>query len=217
MGTRLFVAILITSFVAIPLWARKTYGSPSMPHAENFEAVVLPITELKAGLGVGLTIEDRAGTGFCLDPACRFVATNYHVAVIAKSRKIGGQTILERHLDTGPDDDGATAVEGQSMPSMKYNIGKDLAIFELERPIPHRHGISFVENDLLLGQEVDIYAFPRESMIRSRKLLQVHGTFRGETSSGLLAFDYDASDRTLRPGASGELWSIARLGRSWEC
>jgi len=203
MGTRLFVAIVLTSFFAIPLWAQKTDASPSTAH-ENFEAVVLPITELKAGVGVGLRIEDRAGTGFCLDPACRFIGTNYHVAMLAKPRKIGGETVFERYLDTGPEDDGATLVEGPSMPGMKYNIGRDLAIFELERPVPNRRGVSFFKNDLFIGQGVDIYAFPRESMIRSRKLLQVHGTFRGETSSGLFAFDYDASsDRTLRPGASG--------------
>jgi hypothetical protein len=102
-------------------------------------------------------------------------------------------------------------VKGEDVPSMKYNIGRDLAIFELERPVPHWHGSSFSKNDLLIGEAVDIYAFPKQSMIRSRKLLRGHATFRGETSSGLLAFDYDApGDRTLRPGASGGIVVDAR-------
>ena len=135
----------------------------------------------------------------CLDQQFKF-------AMIAKPRKIDGQTVIARYLASGPDDDGATMVQGPSMPSMKYNIGRDLAIFELERPVPHRHGIAFFRNDLLIGQGVDIYSFPRESMIHSRKLLRVHGTLRGETSSGLLAFDFEVSSgRTIRPGASGGL------------
>jgi hypothetical protein len=46
--------------------------------AQDFDKTVVPITELKL---LGLGIEGEFGTGFCLDPTCRFVATNYHVAI----------------------------------------------------------------------------------------------------------------------------------------
>src|SRR5208337_2087565 len=37
-----------------------------------------------------------------------------------------------------------------------------------------------------------------------RSLLQFHGTFKGQTITGLLAFDYSLSaDKAIRPGASG--------------
>ena len=206
---RVVIPVLIASFCVAPSIAQRPppYSSSREPtrigaHTEDFEKVVLPITEVK--LGLGLNIETRSGTGFCLDPACRFIGTNYHIAMIARPRKIKGETIVQRYLATGPDDEGATTNEGASFSSMKYNSSRDLAIFELRHPLRHHHGISFHRNDLLIGQEVDIYSYPKETMIRSRKLLQVRGTFKGLTPTGLLAFDYNLSDgRAVRPGASG--------------
>jgi len=55
--------------------------------AQGFDKTVVPITELKL---LGLGIEGEFGTGFCLDPTCRFIATNYHVAMMARPRKITG-------------------------------------------------------------------------------------------------------------------------------
>jgi hypothetical protein len=202
---RVIILVWIASFCVLPSVAQKSPAPlASSSHAEDFETVVLPITQLKADLGVGLKIESKAGTGFCLDPACRFIGTNYHVAMLAHPKKINGQTVVHRYLATGPDDEGATFNEGFAAPTMKYNPKRDLAILELRGPLPHHHGLSFYTNDLRIGQVVEIYSYPRESMIHARTLLQVHGTFEGQTPSGLLAFDYEASDgRTLRPGTSG--------------
>lgn len=58
--------------------------------------------------------------------------------------------------------------------------------------------------DLDVGQEVDIYTYPKEASKPFRSLTQFRGTFRGETSTGLLAFDYKLSaNKEIRPGASG--------------
>jgi hypothetical protein len=201
MRAKVIVALLITSLYALPSVAQK---SP-----EDFAAVVLPITDMKVGLGV----ETKSGTGFCLDPACRFITTNYHVAIIARPRKINGETVVQRYLATGPEDEGATVNESPSMPSMKYNFSRDLAILELQHPLRQHHGLSFYQKDLQIGQEIDIYSYPKESAIHSRKLLQVQGTFDGRTPTGLLAFDYESDARTLRPGASGGIVVDRKTGQ----
>jgi hypothetical protein len=33
---------------------------------------------------LGPALEARFATGFCLDPECRFIGTNYHAAMLAK-------------------------------------------------------------------------------------------------------------------------------------
>jgi hypothetical protein len=168
--------------------------------AQDFSKTVLPITELK----LGLVIEGRFGTGFCLDPACRFIGTNYHVAKIARPRKIEGEKVIQRYLATGPDDAGATVNDGASLSPMKYTLSRDLAIFELLHSLPHHHGAAFSLDDLQVGQEIDIYVYPKEGINPVRSLLQFHGAFKGQTTTGLLAFDYTVSaDRTIRAGASG--------------
>jgi hypothetical protein len=206
---RVIIPFLIASFCVAQSAAQKfsTNNSSQEPaptgsHAEEFEQVVFPITELK--LDLTLDIETRSGTGFCLDPVCRFIGTNYHVAMIVHPRKIKGEKVVQRYLATGPDDEGATTNEVASISSMKYNAVRDLAIFELRHPLRHYHGIPFRRNDLRIGQMVDIYSYPKEGLIHPRKILQVHGTYQGQTPKGLLAFDYDLSNgRTVRPGASG--------------
>jgi hypothetical protein len=175
-------------------------SSSTAVDAQDFSKTVLPITELKLGLG----IEGRFGTGFCLDPACRFIGTNYHVAKLARPRKIEGEKIIQRYLDTGPDDKGATVNDGFSASPMKYTLSRDLAILELHHSLPHHHGAPFSLNDLQIGQQIDIYAYPKEGINPLRSLVQFHGSFKGQTTTGLLAFDYGLSgDRTIRPGASG--------------
>ena len=42
---------------------------------------VLPITTVKMDVGLGVGPEFNLGTGFCLDVRCKFVITNYHVAI----------------------------------------------------------------------------------------------------------------------------------------
>jgi hypothetical protein len=175
-------------------------SSSRLVNAQDFSKTVVPITGLKLGLG----IEGRFGTGFCLDPACRFIGTNYHVAKVARPRKIEGEKVIQRYLATGPDDEGATVNDGASLSSMKYTLSRDLAIFELHHSLPHHHGAAFSLDDLQVGQEIDIYVYPKEGINPVRSLLQFHGAFKGQTTTGLLAFDYSSSaDRTIRPGASG--------------
>jgi hypothetical protein len=178
-------------------------------HTEAFVETVVPIIELRIGLGV----EGRFGSGFCLDPLCRFIGTNYHVAKMARVHKIGGEKVIRQYLATGPDDEGATV---NDLPAetvdllpvlqqrLRYTLSRDLAIFELRHSLPHHHGIAFSLRDLQEGQEVDIYAYPKDRILPIRRLLQYNGTFKGETTTGLLAFEYSLNaDRAIRPGASG--------------
>src|SRR6266568_4471760 len=129
--------------------------------AQDLSKTVLPLTQLKL---LGPSAELKFATGFCLTEDCRFVGTNYHVAMMAQIRKIKGDRVIHRYMATGPDDDGATNNDGPSANPMKYNPGRDIAIYELRYPLPHYHGIPFSLNDLQLGQEVDIYAYPTESL-----------------------------------------------------
>jgi Trypsin-like peptidase domain len=172
-------------------------------HPEDFNKTVLPITELKL---LGLAVEGDFGTGFCLDSACRFIGTNYHVAVMGQPRKIKGERVLQRYVATGPADEGATLNEGPSLSPLKYTLSRDLAIFELRYPLRQYHGADFSLDELQSGQEVDIYAYPKETINPIRVLRQFHGTFKGQTATGLLAFDYSLSThKAIRPGASGGL------------
>jgi hypothetical protein len=176
---------------------------------ETFEQTVIPITVFRAGVGV----EGKFGTGFCLDPACQFIGTNYHVAMAARPHRIEGEKVVHRHLATGPDDEGATVNDGPAgsldlvttrTSSMKYTWHRDLAIFELQHPLREHHGIAFSLQDLQEGQEVDIYTYPKGPINPIRKLLQFRGAYKGETTTGLLAFDYRLSgNNSIRPGSSG--------------
>ena len=175
----------------------------SVAFSQDLSKTIVPITQVK-WIGVGVKLD--FGTGFCLDSECRLIGTNYHVAKMARPRKIRGDTVIQRYLATGPDDEGATENSLTFGGSTKYTLDRDLAIFELERPLPHYHGIPFSLNDLQLGQEVDIYAYPKESISPIRSLLKFHGAFKSETTGGLLAFDYDLADgKAIRGGASGGL------------
>jgi Trypsin len=173
----------------------------TVERAQDFTKTVLPITELKL---LGLGAEGKFGTGFCVDPECRFIGTNYHVAMLARPRKIKGEKIIQRYVASGPEDEGATENDGPSMGALKYNLSRDLAIFELRHPLPRYHGVAFCLHDLQIGQEIEIYAYPKEAISPIRRLQQFHGTFKGETTTGLLSFDYSLSgDKAICPGASG--------------
>ena len=167
----------------------------------DFDRTVVPITEIKYfGLGLG----GDFGTGFCLDTACRFIGTNYHVAMLARPREIKGQKVVQLYLATGPDDEGATVNDGPSVSPMKYTLNRDLAIFELRLALPHHHGVAFSLDDLEVGQQVDIFTYPKENISPFRSLLRFQATFKGQTTDGLLAFDYRlAGDKAIHPGASG--------------
>lgn len=170
-------------------------------HAPDFNKIVVPITELKF---LDVRIRAKFGTGFCLDPECRFIGTNYHVAMLACPRKIKGEKVIQRYLATGPGDEGASENSGPAVSPMKYTLSRDLAIFELRHPLSRHHGVAFTLDELQVGQKVDIYAYPKEGINPIRSLLQFHGAFKGRTTTGLLAFDYTLSaDEAIRPGASG--------------
>lgn len=198
-------------------------ASPSTPaRAQDFSETVIPIAALKVGISGKsrilynrplnplsyIDVEDKVSsefaTGFCVDLPCRFIGTNYHVALNSHPRKIKGEKIILEYLATGPDDVGATVNEGLSV--TKYNLRRDLAIFELRHSLPHHHGVAYNLEELDVGQEVEIYAYPKEQSvipIRRRALQQFPARYKGETTTGLLAFDYRSSDKTIRPGASG--------------
>jgi hypothetical protein len=104
-------------------------------------------------------------------------------------------------MATGPHDEGATAnfVLNGVLP---YAKKRDLAVFELERPLPHHHGLTFSLDELEVGQEVDIYGYPRGLINPIRKLTRFPATFKAPTTSGLLAFEYELSGVHIQ-GASG--------------
>src|SRR2546426_5258740 len=215
--------ILIACSCLSPIWAaQKVFLSPSptprsstVEHTEHFSDVVVPITSVKVtplpkigisgAVGPKLDMNATYGTGFCLDAACRFVATNYHVAMTTRAKKVKGEKIIQRYLATGPKDEGATANSLPNMDVLPYVRKRDLAIFELRRSLPHHHGLTFSLDELQVGQEVDIYGYPKGIINPIRKLTRFPGTFKAPTTSGLLAFDYKLSaDKPVRiGGASG--------------
>src|SRR6266436_9475103 len=125
--------------------------SSTVEHTQDFSEIVVPITSIKiipsAKLGIKgkpgpkLDVDAYFGTGFCLDAACRFIATNYHVAMTTRAGKIKGEKIIRRYLGTGPDDTEATSNSIGDGDVLPYAIKRDLAIFELRRPLSHHHGL----------------------------------------------------------------------------
>jgi hypothetical protein len=188
-------------------------NAPSAEHPRDFSEVVVPITSAKISpsVALGLTgrpgpklnLDAKFGTGFCLDPACRFIGTNYHVAALMPVHKIKGERIFRRYLATGPQEKDATWNRTENGELVPYAMNRDLAIYELRHPLPHHHGLSFGLEELDFGQEVDIYGYPKGIINPVRKLTRFPAKFRGQTKSGLLAFDYDLStSRTSRMGGS---------------
>jgi hypothetical protein len=189
--------------------------SSKVEHTQDFSETVVPVTSIKITPSVKLGIsgkldpklEERAtfGTGFCLDPACRFIATNYHVAMTTRAHKVKGEKIIQRYFATGPDDEGATPNYLPNAGLLAYATKRDIAIFELQRSLPHHHGLTFSLDKLQVGQEVDIYGYPKGIINPIRTLTRFPATFKAPTTSGLLAFDYQLStDKPIRVGgASG--------------
>src|SRR6266851_3188087 len=217
------IPILVACFCLSPIAAaQKDFPSPTtipppptVEHTRDFSEIVVPITSVKiipsAKLGITgkpgpkLDMDANFGTGFCLDAACRFIATNYHVAVTTRVHKIKGEKIFQRYLATGPQDEGATANFLPNGDVLPYATSRDLAIFELRRSLPHHHGLTFSLDELEVGQEVAIYGYPKGVINPVRKLTRFPATFKAPTTSGLLAFDYQLSgDKPIRiRGASG--------------
>lgn len=196
---------------------------------QDFTKILVPITKIKpkvslklgpvsgsgitrAGLGFGpgfglapkIGLDADYGTGFCLDPLCRLIVTNYHVAIATKARKIQGRYILQRYLATGPLVNGATLHNVPGVGPAAFVTNQDLAIFELLDPLKGHHGLSFDLAEPEPGQQVDIYGFPLTGMNPHRSLAHHSASYAGRTPSGLLAFDLlPYGGRVQLAGASG--------------
>src|SRR6266852_8564064 len=178
MISRKIIPILIAYSCLPPIAAaQKAFPSPStippsstVEHTQDFSEIVVPITSVKftpsvklgisGKLGPKLDVDANFGTGFCLDAACRFIVTNYHVAMATRATKIKREKIIQRYFATGPHDEDATANYLPNGGVLPYAKKRDLAIFELRRSLPHHHALTFSLDELQLGQEVDIYGYP---------------------------------------------------------
>jgi hypothetical protein len=158
------------------------------------EQAVVPITKLSI---YGPVAQAKFGSGFCLDPECRFVVTNYHVAkMMGKHFTIEHEKVVERWMDD------------------EYEDGKvplhDLAVVELWHGLGRKgfHGLEYNltdPEDLVVGQEVDIYSYPLEFNPK-RKLLHFHGKYIGINKlDNCLAFSYEPDPQRVKGGASGGL------------
>jgi hypothetical protein len=189
-ASRLRVMVLLFAF-ALPVCAQEFVP----------EQVVFPITNFKPEIKYLSPLSVQFGTGFCLDPDCRFVGTNYHVAkIMGKYIRIKGVFSAHRYLDSSPDDAGA---QDMSLPWggwLKCTLAHDLAIYEMRHSLKGFHGIGFDAADLESSPEADIYAYPF-NWNPKRGLVHWHGKFIGKTYQGLLAFSYE--EGRVRPGASG--------------
>src|ERR1700676_607733 len=211
---RRFVPFFIAcSFSCCFSSAQETFSDPNRIFPStvpkwDFSQTVVTIASLGPRATVrglpSVGIETAEATGFCLDSICRFIVTNYHVAIHARPRKIRGQRVVQQYLATGPEDEDATVNDGPAVGPMKFALSRDLAFYQLLYPIPRHRGVGFYPKDLQMGQEVDIYGFPKEGINPVRKLMQFHGTFKGETTAGLLSFYYSLyGNKALKPGVSG--------------
>src|ERR1700687_944120 len=104
--------------------AQEVFPSPStipsssnVEHTQDISEIVVPITTVKTTpsaklgvmgkLGPKRDIDANFGTGFCLDTACRFIVTNYHVAMATRADKIKKKKKKKKNLATGADEGGA--------------------------------------------------------------------------------------------------------------
>lgn len=216
--------IFAVLYLPNPAVAQEFGGKPDgkTPGETDYRKVVIPISSAKvlpyAHLGFtgnikkGVAVHGELGTGFCLDSGCRFIVTNYHVAVGIPAPRIKGQKVKQRYLATGPEDKEAT-LNFQSDGDVKgFAVGRDLALFELRNPLRGYHGIKFSMDDLEPGEEVDLYGYPRGSVNPLRSLVHATAKFKAPTTSGLLAFEYDGSSRESA-GASGGIVVQRKTGR----
>jgi hypothetical protein len=215
---RVFIVILFACSYASGSTAQEAFEpsiTASSPAPADFSNIVVPITAVKITPSVKLGISGKPGpalgigaafgTGFCLDPGCHFIATNYHVAVTTQAHKVKREKIIQRYFATGPRDEDATPNYFPNVGLLPYAKKRDLAIFELRHSLPHHHGLTFSLDELHAGQQVDIYGYPKGIVNPVRTLTHFPATFKAPTTSGLLAFEYDSSaDRPIRiKGASG--------------
>ena len=213
---RLIPVFLLCARVA----AAQEHDAP-VTNTTHFAEIVLPLSDFKIAIHKKPSIKFQSslnplsfaeligkaqfGTAFCVDPACRFVGTNYHVAKDLDVSEIRGEPVIHKYLGTGPNDDGAVLNE-TFRSALEFTASRDLAMFELRRPLHKSHGMHFSLEELQEGQEVDIYAYSKQLAINSRrKLEQFQGIYKGTTPNGLIAVDYGlcADGKPIGGGSSG--------------
>ena len=113
---------------------------------------VVPVREIKVVLL-------EFATAACLDAQCRYLLSNAHVAAVASPRSIHGDPVVQKYLATGPGDEGAV-MNSDQFGARPYNPSRDIAIYELLKPMKGFEGIPFSLERLVTGDEVDIVAFP---------------------------------------------------------
>lgn len=180
--------------------------------ARDYDRSVVPITSVHVR---GPLVEAEFGTGFCLDSDCQFIVTNYHVAATVGHPKIRGAKIVKRYFATGPKDERATLNHiATGGPPLRYTLSRDLAVLQLSKPLRNYHGVQFSTEDLAIGQQVDIYSYPKGAVSPFRTLQVFHGAFLGQQSDDLLAFEYAPNgNKRLRPGASGGIVVDSESGK----
>jgi len=192
-------------------------SSTSVEESRDFNKTVVPISKLQS-YGPFQTV--KLATGFCIDPDCRFIGTNYHVAkAMGKHLKVKGSPVVHRWLGTGPDDEEASENKQSFFLGMKYKekyaLIRDIAVVELRWPLSKKgyRSTPFYNDDLEYGQTAYIYAFPL-NWNPKRHLEKFKAKFLGynvkysklsweDLSDKPLVFDYDQADGKLRGGASG--------------
>ena len=185
----------------------------------DLSKTVVPITKLQS-YGTLQTV--KFGTGFCIDPDCRFIGTNYHVALaMGKHFKIEGIPVVNRWLGTGPEDESATENKQSVILGLgfkeKFALIRDISIVELRYPLSEKgyHGVPFYNDNLDYGQEVYIFSFPlkwnlkrKPEMFRAKFLgYNVRDSKRSleDLSDKPLLFSYNPEDGEIRGGSSGGL------------
>jgi hypothetical protein len=194
-------------------------STSSVEQSRDLSKTVVPISKLQF-YGPIQTV--KLGSGFCIDPDCRFIGTNYHVALaMGKHFKIEGIPVVNRWLGTGPDDEAATQNKQSLILGLgfkeKYALIRDISIVELRYPLSKKryHGVPFYNDDLEYGQEVYIYAFPF-NLNPKRRLEKFRAKFLGynvrdskrsmeDLSDKPLLFSYNPEEGKIRGGASGGL------------
>ena len=157
---------------------------------------------------ISIPVKLDFGTGWCLDPQCGLVVSNYHIAMLlGRSLEIRGEKIVQTQLATGPEDEGATLMQWRQKsvgPSLKLVPNRDIAIFRLGRPLSlaHKemHGIPLYAGQLQAGEGINVYAYPVGG-----KLAIFPGRFVRELKDGILEFEVRRSNsgQVAQPGISG--------------
>jgi Trypsin-like peptidase domain len=153
------------------------------------------------GLHFGLlrqSVSVEVATGWCVDPECDVVITNYHVMnVIGPHTKIKGVRVVEVASATSEADHDARVLPTVLGP-MKFAPGRDISLLTMAEPLARKgmHAVPFYLGQLDPGQKVTAMGFP------GGKLRSIQGTFVQEYAEGLLSFEMA---HEVSPGISGAL------------